>query len=58
VNFHGAFLSGAWELGYEAYVSNGRTATQLDFTENKAFGGRLRASRMAPVPLTFGTSFY
>jgi hypothetical protein len=58
VNFHGAFLSSAWELGYEAYVSNGRTATQLDFTENKAFGGRLRASRMAPVPLTFGTSFY
>jgi len=58
VDLHGAFLTGAWEIGYEAYVSNGRTATQLDFTGNKAVGGRLRASRVAPLPLTFGTSFY
>jgi hypothetical protein len=58
VNLHGAFLSSAWEFGYDAYVSNGRTATQFDFTEDKAFGARLRASRMAPLPLTLGTSFY
>ena len=58
VDLHGAFLTGAWELGYDAYVSTGRTATQLDFTGNKAFGARLRASRIAPLPLTLGTSFY
>jgi hypothetical protein len=58
VDLHGAFLDGGWELGYDAYLSNGRTATQLDFTGNKAFGGRLRASRIAPLPLTLGTSFY
>ena len=58
VDLHGAFLTGAWELGYDAYLSNGRTATQLDFTGNKSFGGRFRASRFAPLPLTLGTSFY
>jgi hypothetical protein len=39
-------------------VSNGRTAGQLDFTENKAFGLRLRASRLVPMPFTLGTSVY
>lgn len=58
VQLHGAFLTGAWELAYDAYVSNGRTATQLDFTSNKAFGGRLKLNRPGPLPLTFGTSFY
>jgi hypothetical protein len=58
VALQGAFLTGAWELGYDGYISNGRTATQLDFTSNKAFGFRLKASRLAPVPLTVGTSFY
>jgi hypothetical protein len=58
VQLHGAFLTGAWELGYDAYLSNGRTATQLDFTSNKAFGGRLKLARLAPLPLTIGTSFY
>jgi hypothetical protein len=58
VDLHGAFLDGGWELGYDAYLSNGRTATQLDFTGNKAFGARLRASRVAPLPFTLGTSFY
>jgi hypothetical protein len=58
VDLTGAFLTGGWEVGYDAYVSNGRTATQLDFTGNKAFGGRLRASRITPLPFMLGTSFY
>jgi hypothetical protein len=58
VELHGAILTGAWELGYNAYLSNGRTTTQLDFTSNKAFGGRLHMTHFAPLPLTLGTSFY
>jgi hypothetical protein len=58
VALQGAVLSGPWEFGYDAYISNGRTATQLDFTNNKAFGLRLKAARVAPLPLTLGTSFY
>ena len=58
VSIHGAFLTGPWELGYDAYVSNGRTATQLDHTANKAFGARLKAAQGAPLPFTLGTSFY
>ena len=58
VELHGALLGSSWELGYNAYVSNGRTATQVDFTEDKAFGLRLSASRRVPLPMTFGASFY
>jgi hypothetical protein len=58
VALHGVFLMGSWELGYDAYISNGRTATQLDFTTNKAFGARLKLGRLAPLPLTLGASFY
>ncbi|HKP57864.1 MAG TPA: hypothetical protein VJV78_14125 [Polyangiales bacterium] len=54
----GTFMFSSWELSYDAYVSNGRTATQLDFTANKSFGGRLKLGRMAPLPLAIGTSFY
>jgi hypothetical protein len=54
----GTFILGGWDLGYDAYISNGRTATQLDFTSNKAFGGRLKLGRAAPIPFTIGSSFY
>ena len=54
----GALMMSGWELGYDAYVSNGRTATQLDFTSNKAFGGRLKLGRVAPLPIVLGVSFY
>jgi hypothetical protein len=54
----GSFLANAWEIGYSAYVSNGRTQTPLDFTENKAVGARLRLSRVRPLPLALGASVY
>jgi hypothetical protein len=54
----GRVLSGAWEYGYSAYVSNGRTATHVDFTEDKAIGARLRIARQVPVPISFGASAY
>lgn len=34
-------LGKGYELGYHAYVANGRSAGLLDFTPRKAFGGRL-----------------
>jgi hypothetical protein len=58
VALQGSLLKDAWEFGYDAYISNGRTATQLDFTNNKAFGLRVKAARLAPLPLTVGSSFY
>jgi hypothetical protein len=48
-----------YELGYRAYVSNGRTATQLDFSNDKAFGGRLYLRRPGKVTFALGASgFY
>lgn len=47
-----------WALDYTAYVSNGRTAQQLDLTEDKAFGGRFVLRRTGKTRVAFGTSFY
>jgi len=58
VELHGRVLHAAWEYGYSAYVSNGRTATQVDFTENKALGARLRLARHDPLPIAIGASAY
>jgi hypothetical protein len=58
VEVHGHFLHGAWESGYSAYVSNGRTATQVDFTEDKAVGMRLSLARHDPLPIAIGASAY
>ncbi len=58
VELYGHVLEAAWEYGYDAYVSNGRTATPLDFTENKAVGGRLHLSRHDPLPIAIGASAY
>jgi hypothetical protein len=57
VEFFGLFHLGSWELGYHAYVSNGR-AVSVDFTDDKAFGGRVFLQTRRPVRLMLGTSFY
>lgn len=47
-----------WTLGYTAYISNGKTAGNLDPTDDKAFGLRLSAGTMRPFPMTFGLAGY
>lgn len=47
---------GPWELGYFAYVSNGRTSAEVDFTDDKMLGGRLYAVLHQPFRLAFGLS--
>ncbi len=38
----GNFFAGNWEVAYRAWLSNGRTEENwLDYSDNKAFGGRL-----------------
>jgi hypothetical protein len=41
----GAQAFGDYTAGYHAFVSNGRTVGQLDFTDDKMFGGRLYLRR-------------
>jgi hypothetical protein len=57
LQFFGLFHLAAWELGYTVYVSNGRTAS-VDFTDDKAFGGRLTLQTPRPVRLQLGVSGY
>jgi hypothetical protein len=45
-----------WEYEYHLYVSNGRTMTQVDFTNDKAVGGRLVARTSRPNRMQFGLS--
>ncbi|MCC6751045.1 MAG: hypothetical protein IT371_25555 [Deltaproteobacteria bacterium] len=54
----GTFHLGHWRLGYHAYVSNGRTPARLDFTDDKALGGRLFLETSRPARLKFGVSYY
>ncbi|HKP57558.1 MAG TPA: hypothetical protein VJV78_12595 [Polyangiales bacterium] len=51
-----AFLP--WTLGYHLHVSNGRTFGQVDFSDSKAFGGRLYLSTRNPFPFKIGISGY
>ena len=53
----GTFHMTPWELGYHLYVSNGRT-TSVDFTEDKAVGGRLTLLLRRPFRLELGASLY
>lgn len=46
-----------WELSYNLYLTNGR-AVAVDFTNDKAIGGRLVARIRRPVALQLGASFY
>jgi len=47
-----------WTIGYHLHVSNGRTIHQVDFSDNKAIGGRLYASTRFPFPFKVGISGY
>ncbi len=59
VDVNGTLSTGAWDIDYHAYVSNGRTPGQLDPTEDKMVGGRLALSRTTPLSITVGaSSFY
>jgi hypothetical protein len=50
--------AGDWDLGYMAYVSNGRTVFEMDPTNDKALGGRLYARTSRPYRLQIGLSAY
>ncbi|WP_159397221.1 hypothetical protein [Sorangium cellulosum] len=57
---YGSTFTGAWELGYNAYVSNGRNENApFAFDDNRGFGGRLHATYEDPGKLTLklGASF-
>ncbi|MGK3966520.1 hypothetical protein WMF38_20325 [Sorangium sp. So ce118] len=57
---YGSTFAGPWELGYNAYVSNGRNEdAPFAFDDNRGFGGRLHASYEDPgkLALKLGTSF-
>ncbi|WP_437757224.1 hypothetical protein [Sorangium sp. So ce1389] len=57
---YGSTFAGPWELGYSAYVSNGRNEdAPFAFDDNRGFGGRLHASYEDPgkLALKLGTSF-
>jgi hypothetical protein len=55
---YGSIFSGPWELGYSAYISNGRAPWLVDISDNKAFGGRLTAKTGETRPLQLGLSGY
>lgn len=56
VEMLGATAFGDWTAGYHAHVSNGRTEGQIDFTDDKMFGGRVYLKRTYPLRLAFGLS--
>lgn len=59
IQLMGNVYTGNWELGYHGYVSNGRgIATQVDFTEEKALGGRLYAASIRGIKPKVGVSGY
>jgi hypothetical protein len=49
---------GPGELGYFAYISNGRTPGQLDLNEDKMLGGRAYYKVPGWTSLTVGASFF
>lgn len=55
----GNAYSGDWEVGYHAYLSNGRgIGTGVDFTEEKAFGGRAYLASFGGIKPKLGVSGY
>ncbi|WP_437297881.1 hypothetical protein [Sorangium sp. So ce426] len=60
IMIYGSTFAGPWELGYNAYVSNGRNEdAPFAFDDNRGFGGRLHASYEDPgkMALKLGASF-
>ena len=60
VQAQGTFhLKGGFDLGYHVHLSNGRTESLLDFTPQKALGGRVfLAAPAAKTPWKVGISGY
>jgi hypothetical protein len=59
LQLHGSLYSPGWQLGYHAYVANGRGPSQVDLGEEKAFGGRVFATSLGEsLKPTFGASAY
>jgi hypothetical protein len=59
VQVHGLVHLSGFDLGYHAYVSNGRTVGQFDLTDDKAVGGRAFVrSEGNDVRVTGGISGY
>jgi hypothetical protein len=57
VQLLGAVTTGDWELGYRAYLTNGRARVLFDNQNNKLLGGRLYATlRFNGGNLTLGAS--
>ncbi|MET0591230.1 MAG: DUF4398 domain-containing protein, partial [Polyangiaceae bacterium] len=57
VQFLGSFNTGDWELGYRAYITNGRNRVLFDNQNDKLIGGRLFATmRSNWGSFTIGTS--
>jgi hypothetical protein len=52
----GSTHAGNWEFGYAGYISNGRTAGEVDPTDDKMFGGRLYGRTNRPWRLQVGVS--
>jgi hypothetical protein len=59
LKLHGSFYAPGWQVGYHAYVANGRGPSQVDLGEEKAVGGRVFATSLGgSVKPTFGVSGY
>ena len=54
----GTFARDAWELGYHAYITNGRSGNAVDTDWRKGFGGRVILRHIGEVRLTLGGSGY
>jgi hypothetical protein len=58
VEVRGSLVGPPWELGYRAYIGNGRTPALLDYTDDKAIGGQVFLRRQGPTTTTVGMSAY
>lgn len=58
LELYGVFHALPWDLGYSVYVSNGRTYGNVDFSDDKALGGRIQAMTRRPFPIQLGASIY
>jgi hypothetical protein len=58
VDLFGVFHALPWDIGYDLYVSNGRTIGTVDFSDDKALGGRVYFRTRRPFPMQFGGSFF
>jgi hypothetical protein len=55
----GSLYSDDWEYGYHLWLGNGRTFSQVDFSDDKAFGSRLfTGNTLGPVITKLGVSGY